>query len=223
MGYDNENARRLVFDVECAALPDASDYLVEAIEAPSNWKDPLKIAAYVAEKQAEQLNRCALDPDLCRIVAVSVWPEDNATPLVSHGGYEMSEADILAWFWRQAQNHQLVGFNCLSYDLPVLLRRSLYLGISHPTIQIDKYKHPNVTDLMMLLSFNGALKYHSLDFYAKRFGCEVEATITGADIGRAVEEQRWSDIETHVLADVQKTAFIAGKLGLFNQALASVF
>lgn len=223
MGFNNENGMRIVFDIETAPLPEAADYLADQIDAPSNYKDPQKIAAYIAERKAEQLAKCALDPDLCRVVAVCAWEEQEADPIPMLAADPCVEKQILEWFWVEADMGHLVGFNCLSFDLPVLLRRSLYLGVKTPLIQIDRFKHPDVTDLMSILSFNGVQKLHSLGFYAKRFGCTVTDSIEGAGIGQAVAEGRWADVEAHVVADVRKTAFIAEKCGYFRPVAAGVF
>lgn len=217
MGMNSENASRLVFDIETAPLPDAADYL-EPAEAPSNYKDPIKIQEFIAAKNAENLERCGLDVDLCRVVAIGFqWEgqDPNAMTLA-----DCDEDGLIKAFWKLAnlrdiQRH-LVGFNCLAFDLPVLLRRSQYLGISAPPIQVDRFKHPQVTDLLSVLSFNGAIKFRGLAFYAKRFGILSTDIMTGADVAQAVREERWKDIAAHVQADVAKTAAIAERLGLFR-------
>lgn len=220
---------RLVFDIETAPIDGAEEY-IEPVSAPSNYKDPEKIAAYVAEKQGEVVSRCSLDPDLCRVVAIGYWAEDGAPCALTirdyigaEGNEHDAEVELLEDFWIVANGKQLVGFNCLAFDLPVLMRRSLYLGVSYPAIQIDKYRHSQVDDLQMFLSFNGAFKMHGLSFYAKRFGFEVEDGITGAEIGQAVIDGRWDDIKRHVEADVQKTALVAAKCGYFNRVTAGAF
>lgn len=223
MGFQNENGRRIVFDCETAPLPEAADYLVEPVEAPANYRDEVKIAAYINEKKAEQLAKCSLDPDLCRVVAVAVQREEDAEPTSLTANDPDEERFVLDYFWGMAGQGHLVGFNCLSFDLPVLLRRSLYLGVKIRLIQIDRFKHPEVTDLLSVLSFNGVQKLHSLNFYAKRFGCTVTDPMDGAGIGLAVLEGRWDDVHAHVRADVQKTAFIAEKCGYFRPVAASVF
>lgn len=222
MGLNNENCRYMCFDIETAPLPEAIDYIEQA-EAPANYKDPLKIAAYIEEKNAENLERCGLDVDLCRIVAIGWWREGDNKPRTVLEGSATSEADMIRAFWTHAEDSHLVGFNCLGFDLPVLLRRSLYLGVKTPLLQIDRFKHPQVTDLIQLLSFNGLLKLRGLSFYAKRFGFDIEDGLSGADIAKAVEEGRWQDIETHVTADVHKTALLAAKLGYFNRVTSGAF
>lgn len=223
MGYNDENAARIVFDIETAPLPDAADYL-EPAEAPSNYKDPAKIAAVVAEKNAENLSKCGLDVDLCRVVAIGLWRETMDEPIAMTVGPNFSgdEARMLGWCWDYIGSAHLVGFNCLGFDLPVLLRRSLYLGVAAPHIQIDRFKHPQVTDLMDELSYSGKLRLRGLSFYARRFGIAVPDGLTGADIAQAVKDERWDDIRAHVEADVTKTAALAERLGYFRRVEAAV-
>lgn len=216
MGLNSENAARLVFDIETAPLPEAADY-IESAEAPSNYKDATKISEYIAAKNAEQIEKCGLDVDLCRIVAIGWQLETDPEPstaLVS----DATEALMLTRFWREVGDRHLVGFNCLGFDLPVLLRRSLYLGVPAPRIQIDRFKHPQVTDLMDELSYGGKLRLRGLSFFCRRFGIDIADPMTGADIAQAVRENRWADIEAHVKADVEKTAALANKLGYFSHA-----
>lgn len=224
MGYQNENARRCVFDLETAPLTNAIDYLTEAVAAPSTWKDPDKIAARVTAKRYEQLEDCSFDPDLCRIVAIGHWLEDEDGPTVAIARDETDETSLLARFWDLVRDRHLVGFNCCAFDAPVLLRRSLYLGVPTPLLQIDKYRHPGITDLQLVLSFNRVRRMHSLSFYAKRFGlAETDDTLTGADIHQAVIDERWDDITRHCLSDVVKTAGVAAKCGYFTSVPMGVF
>lgn len=216
MGYNSDNSARLVFDIETAPLGDAASYM-EPAEPPANYKDPIKIQAYIAEKNAENLDRCGLDVDLCRVVAIGYQVEGDDPQSLLVGIDCPTEADLLRAFWLRVADRHLVGFNCLAFDLPVLLRRSQYLGVPTPSIQIDRFKHPTVTDLATVLSFNGAIRMRSLSFYAKRFGISCDPDqLTGVDIAQAVKDGDWAGIEGHVKADVQKTAALASKLGLFH-------
>lgn len=224
MGYNNSGARRLVFDVETAPLEDAASYL-EPVEAPANYKNPEAIAAYQTKAHAEQLAKCALDVDLCRVVAIGWQAEGDDVFALTVTRPEVMECDgglpeslVLRMFWQRVADSHLVGFNCLGFDLPVLFRRSLYLGVPTPSIQIDRFKHPRVTDLMSLLSLDGRLRLRGLAFYCKRFGIEVNDPLKGAEVGQAVAEGRWDDVGAHVLADVKKTALLAEKMGLFMAA-----
>lgn len=221
MGYNDSNRRHanasLVFDCEAVAIDGAGNYL-EAASAPGNYKDPEKIAAYVAEAKREQLSKAALDVDLGRVVALGVLLGGDDEPLVHLARDEQDEASLLDWFWNLLGPLQtrptLVGFNCMGYDLPMLLRRSLYLGVSAPRLPMNKYRHDGIEDLMLALSFDGALKFRGLDFYCKRFGINVPDDTTGKDIAVLVTAGNWAGVEAHCRADVLKHAALARRIGV---------
>ena len=222
MGYSQDASSTigrpwLVFDIETAPLSGVAEYLTEPIEAPGNYKDPEKIKAYVAEKRQAQVDRAALDLDLCEIAAIGI-----GLPLAAYAQTRgtTSEADMLRGFWSFVRNTQkeggiLVGFNCLSFDLPILLRRSLYLGIETPQIPVDKYRHDGVVDVLDVLTFSGKVTMRSQAFYCKRFGIPYN-TISGAEVPGLVRAGLWSDIDAHVRADVAATTALAARVGLIH-------
>ena len=218
MSYNNESASPMIFDLETVAIPDAAEY-VEPATAPANYKDQAKIDAYVAEATAKILDKAALDLDLCRIVAMG-WDESTATSQLDPTVYTMplgepEERAMLRHFWQRAGDRPLLGFNVVAFDLPVLLRRSLYLGVPTPPYTLSKYKHPQIIDLMQILSFDGLLPYRSLSFYAKRFGLDVPADdTTGADIARLVAAGDWDAVAAHCQTDVIKTRALARRIGV---------
>ena len=208
MGINNEFAGKppLVFDIETAPIVGVETYL-EPVSAPSNYKDEAKIAAYIAEAEKTQADKAALDPDLARIVALGFRLAKDTTVVCAMD--EDSERALLRLFWETASSVrygvQFVGFGNLEFDLPVLYRRSLYLDVPSVSVQIDRFKHPDVTDLMQILSFNGRNKYHSLGFYAARFGLLHEDAIKGAQIPALVLAGDWEAVQAHVRADVDLT------------------
>ncbi len=203
--------RFCVFDIETAPLADAEAYIPPA-KPRANLKDPAKIEADVREKTAASLERAALDPDLCRIVAAG-WECDGRAESVVCDHAEQ-EGHLLERFWTQTQGATLVGFNCLGFDMPVLLRRSLYLGVSAPSFALNKYRPGSIVDLMQLLAYQGTLTYRSLGFYCQRFGIEVPDDVTGADIGALVAAEEWGKVHDHVRADVAKTTALARRVGV---------
>src|SRR3990167_2369062 len=233
MGFNGEHAHVvgapwMVFDIETCPMPGCAEYLTDDIDAPSNYKDPAKIAAYVAEKRAKQIADAGLDLDLCEIVAIG-W----RLPFVGDGGPSdctyaqtretTSETDMLSGFWRFVQAVQrdggnLVGFNCLSFDLPILLRRSLYLDVPVPKIALDKYRHEGVIDVADVLTFNGRMTWRSLSFYARRFGIPHDDSVKGDQIAALVAAGEWEKVAGHARADVQTTKALAQRIGLIYQA-----
>ena len=199
----------VVLDIETVASPDCAE-LLDPVKPPSNYKDPAKIAAYCEEKRADQIARAALEPDLCEIVACGVQCGMEALHVESRATEE--ECSLIEWLWMILGNHRAVGFNILSFDLPVLIRRSQLLGIPVPDISLDRYRTPHL-DLLERLTFNGRLTMRSLAFYCRRFGIPCEDTVTGADIAGLVVAGDWAAIEAHVRSDVAKTAALAQKLG----------
>lgn len=222
MSYNSENGYPIVFDLETAPIADAADYL-EPSSAPANYKDPEKIAAYLADAQQKALDKAALDLDLCRIVALG-FDDSTLTSQLEPTIYTMplgepEERAMLREFWAKVGDRPLLGFNCLAFDIPVLLRRSLYLGVEPRPFVMSKYKHPGITDLMQVLSFDGLLPYRGLAFYVKRFGLDVPADAhTGSDIGQLVAAGNWPAVAEHCRIDVIKTRLLAQRIGLLPAA-----
>lgn len=218
MGYNDEEAGRIVIDIETVACPDAASFL-DPVRAPANYKDEAKIAAYRTEKFTEQVSKAALEPDLCEVVAVGILLPDDPRPAVVSTRDQHSETELLALLWWAVGQRAIVGFNSLSFDLPVLIRRSQLLGVAFPTLNLDRYRTPHV-DLLERLTFNGKLTYRSLGFYLRRFGIPHDDTVKGADIAQLVAEGRWEAVGSHCRADVEGTAALARRLGWLPQIAA---
>jgi hypothetical protein len=210
----------LVIDLETAAIDRAGEF-VETPSAPANYKDEAKIAAYIEEARQTSINRCGLDPDLGRIVCGGFMLEGrDDEPVVIPCRTERDEALFLRDLWKEVvlpnrAHRTIITFNGLSFDLLFLMRRSLYLGVVYPHLNIDRYRTSHV-DLCARLSFNGVLKPHSLQFYAKRFSLPVEPDpISGADIPAMVKDgsdTSWKMIQRHCRSDVLTTYLLASRL-----------
>jgi len=211
--------RHLIIDVETIAIDDVATYL-EPVSAPSNYKDEVKIKAYIAEETQRQVEKAALDIDLARIVCLGFQLAGDEVPQTLLMKDELQETEMLGRFWDTFWKVYVPGgtvaitFNGLAYDLPLLLRRSLYLGVTAPKLQLDRFRHPDAIDLMQILCMDGRLKMHGLQFYANRFKIPVEQDITGADIGAAVAAGDWAAVERHCAADVQTTYLLAKRMGV---------
>jgi hypothetical protein len=222
MGFNSEGSASssIVFDCEAIAIDDAGNY-IEPISPPSNYKDPEKIAAYCEQAQRDALAKAALDIDLGRIVALGS-SHGSSDVIVALARDEQDEADILRAFWARVtasntyNRPTLIGFNCLGYDLPLMLRRSLYLGVQAPRFQMGKYRHDGIEDLMLSLSFDGAVKYRGLSFYCRRFGLDVPDETSGAQIAALHAAGDWDGIANHCRCDVLKTAALARRVGVLS-------
>lgn len=219
-GYANYRAP-VVFDIETAPVSGARDY-IERPQAPSHYRDEEKIAAYIEEKHAELIDRAALDPDLTRVVCIARQSELEEVPLCGVARDEDEERALIAAFWLAlgsgSDQATVVGFGILTYDLRVLMRRSLYLNVRTPHMSLDKYRHPGVIDLMDELSFHGGEKYHSLNFYVKRFGLgPFDDDITGASVGACIAVGDWDSVTRHCRIDVEKERALALRIGVLDK------
>lgn len=231
----------VVFDAETYRISNAADFLepvvVDPIKPDKRFTDPAKIEADIATKEADreseiarktqaQLDNCALDPYLSRIVSLGwCWAGDEiATIRVCRT--ESQEAEALREFWALTVDPStravtpLVGFNHRAFDMPLLMIRSLFLGVRAPILNTDRYRSPH-PDVMLALSHNGALKPHKLSWYGRRFGLNVDDAFSGKEIAGLVESENWDGVAKHNEADVLITKGIAEKLGIIRPRLAT--
>lgn len=202
--------RSVVIDLETVAAPSVHE-LLDPIKAPGHYKDPFKIQTYQIDKLAERIATASLEPDLCEVVAVGFDTGSGAQAITRA---ECDETELLLRMWEAVAGKCCIGFNILKFDLPVLIRRSQLLEIPCPVMALDRYRTPHI-DLLERLSFNGAITYRSLNFYARRFGLDCpDDDVHGHEIPGLVADGEWAAILKHCLADVEKTKLLAQRLGI---------
>jgi hypothetical protein len=219
----------ITFDCETLACEDAEQY-IEAGEAPSNYKDPVKIAAYIEEQRKNRLEKAAADIDLARLLCGSFLTADGHvsthTAVSVRGNYSdaIEAACVNLCLNELASADIVIGFY-LDFDLPLLLRRAQLLGLSDVPTLDTRYKHmtlvqpetgyqTRVLDLANELTWKGTVSLKSLDFYARRFGCPHTTPFGGSDIAGLYADGRMEDIIAKNVTDVQQTAWLAKRLGL---------
>jgi predicted PolB exonuclease-like 3'-5' exonuclease len=205
-----------IVDLETIAHPDAGNWL-EPVEPDARLVDPVKIKASIESKTADRNEKLGLDPDCCRMVALGYVDVGTGDPVVDLCHDEDQETDVLRRFWASYRQHEttLVTFYGFLFDLPVLMRRSLYLGVPYPPLSIDKYRSKHI-DVWQKLSWNGAIKAHGLAFYAKRFGIGTLDKVDGADVARLWAAGQYEVVRDHCLSDVGLTHALANKLKLLE-------
>jgi hypothetical protein len=214
MGYVNRNIRRpwLVLDLETTAIADIDDF-ADDVRIDSRLKDPAKIA----EARAAALEKAALDMDLARIVCAGMWDSADASPYSATEELLDEPAQVRAMWTGIAEcignGGQIVGYNLIGYDLPLLMRRAQYLSIPFTPIDLNKYRPGAVLDLQNVLSFQGAKPFRSLSFYCRRFDIDVPDSTSGADMPALIAAGDWDAVRTHNLADLRRTQALAQRLG----------
>jgi predicted PolB exonuclease-like 3'-5' exonuclease len=123
--------KKLYFDIETGPADDAVQFEPQ-FEASKVLKDPLKIAADIADKRAAWWDKLALSALTGQVLAIG-WAGDDGEVTVITQTSILSEIDVITAFWNATRSAEtLVGFNSNAFDLPFLWRRSIKLGIVIP-------------------------------------------------------------------------------------------
>lgn len=208
-------SRWIVLDVASAPLANAADFIDKsAIEAPSNYKKPEAIAGYIEEEYASRVARAGLDLDLARITAIGMAGEGYAqVNLCRTEDDERQQLTDLALALRVDDRPTLVTYGGFHFDLPLLMRRSRYLGVNFPTLNLDRYKSPHL-DLLLELSDRDPSRRRSLSFYCRRLGwSDLCKTLSGAEEAQVFTSGRWEDLQASVEHDVEATRRLASWMG----------
>lgn len=208
----------LIVDVASAPIPDVASYLEGTVKAPANYKDAEKIAAYVAEKEAERAAMAATDVDLGRLTALGQRWSCDRTSVAGSVETEEHERTVLASLAvNLKQRPTLVTFGGFNFDLPFLMRRARYLGVPFPAINLDRYKSPHL-DLCELLADRNPQRRRSLDFYVRRMGWTDlwPKPLSGADEARVHETGAWDQLVESVRRDVEATYRLAVWAGVIE-------
>lgn len=206
----------LCLDLSTAPILDAAHYLEGAVKAPSNY-GPDAAEKYIREKSAERLQMAATDVDLARITGVARISSADHLPMVDvDTGGDNEAAIIRAAIDAVRDTVSVITFGGFAFDLPILMRRARYLGLSCPTFNLDRYRSPHV-DLCEVLSDRNPQRRRSLLFYAKRLGWDdIQKPLSGADEARVPETGQWDALAASLRHDVTATYRLARWLGLIR-------
>ena len=110
-------------------------------------------------------------------------------------------------------------FNGLAFDLVILERRYLYLGLPALGWQLDKYR-TNHIDLLARLSGGDRERRRSLEFYVRRLGwADLHKPLSGADEALAPGRGQWLELAESVSHDVTATVRLARWMGILPAAV----
>ena len=208
---------RVVVDIETLGYPFESfdevrqDYLLKFAETDAEREEAIqKLSLYPTTAQVIAIGMLNPDSNRSKVLFQSDSPgetlsEDEQVQFVS-----CPESEILAHFWNDITKYdQFITFNGRGFDCPFLMLRSTILGVK-PSRNLMPYRYESSPhcDLLDQLTFYGATRKFSLDFYCKSFGIESPKShgITGLDLGRLFEEKRFKEIAEYCLGDVRATA-----------------
>jgi uncharacterized protein YprB with RNaseH-like and TPR domain len=208
---------RVVFDIETLG------FSLEDFDTPR--QEYLMKAAETEEDRTEVIARLSLSPFTARVVAVGMlnpesgqgkvfYQHPGGTPTLSADDMiefvPGNEGEILTEFWRAVARYgQFITFNGRTFDCPFLMLRSAILNVK-PTRNLMPYRYNanEHCDLLDQLTFYGAFRKFSLDFYCRSFGIRSPKSegISGEDVGRLFREGNYHTIAEYCLGDVRATA-----------------
>jgi len=166
----------IVFDIETGPLPTAElEDRIPKFEAPANYKDEAKIAAYITQKRLDWIERAALDATTGQILAIGILDcrEPGVEKLNTLAG---DEREIIAAFSSivlqcGGSGWPLIGWNILGFDLPFILRRSWILRVALPQwIRSGRYWDRCFIDAMDVWACGNRDQAVSLDLAAATLG-----------------------------------------------------
>ena len=190
----------LFLDIETADNPAMVSCLPE-LNAKANLKDPEKIAADLEEKRAKQRANMALDGDYGQVTAIG-WAWNNEAVPTAEMGYERELIATASELIYQAD--YVITFNGKSFDLPYLWTRARHHGAAMPYPEPDtnKYRDHWHIDVMLLLTYRGAIPAKPMAQYAQVYGVAHNDVLKGSDMPRLYHEGEHDLIAQHVIDDV---------------------
>ncbi len=221
--------QRMVIDIETLGFafesfdPAQQDYLMKFANSDT--------------ERTEAIQRLSLYPATARIIVIGMMDPDTGHGRVhyhapaSEGHQDGDpnvqyvpgdESEMLTRFWRDVEGvDQIITFNGRGFDCPFLLLRSAMLGIkASRDLMPYRYDPSRHCDLLDQLTFYGATRRFSLDFYCKAFGIESPKShgITGLDLRRLYDEGRYREIAEYNCGDLRATADLFSIWSMFLAA-----
>lgn len=180
---------------------------VEAEEAASAKprKGLFEAVAKIRSLIDDRRKLLSVTPEYCRIVAAgwSVSGDEISARVI--GKDREDEIRFLEEFWEWAKSvRTIVGFNCLHFDLPVILIRSALLGVTPSRrINLSPYRNTDVCDLMTLRWPKS--KPMGLKPLAKALGIEIPADDVDGSMVEDLYNREPERLKEYVKSDVEIT------------------
>jgi hypothetical protein len=120
-----------------------------------------------------------------------------------------TEKEILEQFWDRLRSYnQIITFNGRGFDAPYLIIRSSIYRIK-PTKNLMgyRYDYKEHCDLLEQMTFYGATRKYSLDFYAKSFKLtnSKDGGVDGSMVGDLYKQGKYMDIARYCARDLVTT------------------
>ncbi len=208
----------LVFDIETLTDLKAGAHLYH-LDLPD---DDLEQALSKIRRQESGMDFQRLP--LHEIVCISgLWVDEHGLRLFSFSQEHFSEAEILAKFLSifDKRHPNLVSWNGSQFDLPVILFRAMYHGLSAPSLfdqgELDtqkrynnyqnRYHHRHIDVMDVMAMFNGR-NFQKLDDIACLLGFPGKRGESGYHVPSYVQHEQWLKLTSYCEGDVLNTWLI---------------
>jgi hypothetical protein len=167
----------LIFNVETIGDESTPPELfpsMDDFDAPSTYKDPVKIVEYKQREMAKAIAKMSLSPLTARIVCASFKTSDVPEILTFTAMNRENEHKLLenvAKMFSLYETKTMVGFNSKSFDIPMIAISLARHGIKVPfdfRVAINKYDSYLHIDLYQILT-NFEMKRGKLSDWCARF------------------------------------------------------
>ncbi len=209
----------LVFDIETMTDLKSGAHLYDLNLEPSDLEQAL--AKLRRQESGNDFQRLPLHEIVC---ISGLWIDENGTmKLFSFSQENFSEAEILSKFLSifDKRHPTLVSWNGAQFDLPVILYRTMYHGLSAPSLfdqgEIDtqkrynnyqnRYHHRHI-DLMDVMSMFNLRNFQKLDDIAHMLGYPGKRGESGYFVPEYVKTQQWLKLTSYCEGDVLNTWLI---------------
>lgn len=190
--------------------PGAEDAARDRISAPSNYKDPVKIEAYIAEKAAEAWRMTSLNGAYGEIICIGfAIGDDEPTAYWREVGGD--EAELLESFWQHIDETTTagptwIGHRVVGFDLRFLWQRSVLNGVP-PSRPLPLDAGPwsrEVFDTGYAWTGDRSRGIRLAEL-ARIFGMEAKSDMDGSEVWDAVQAGRIKDVVSYCMEDVRIT------------------
>jgi len=207
---------RLIVDIETIGF----DF--ESFDAKN--QDYLLKFANTEEEKEDAIKRLGLYPLTGEIVTIGLLNPDTMKGQIlfqdkdqkianfQENGFSFeagTERDILDKFWQAVKSYdQIITFNGRTFDIPFLMLRSAVNSIRiSRNLMGYRYDFKKHCDLLEQLTFYGATRKYSLDFYAKSFGISSskDGGTDGSMISDLYKEGKYLEVARYCSRDLFTT------------------
>jgi 3'-5' exonuclease len=219
----------IYFDIE--TIPAQSDYIKTYIQsnltAPSSYKKPESISAWIEENKEQVYRKTALNGGFGQIVCIGYAINDKDVRVIYFDNWVSSEKQILQLFfndlieiYRPSSDitPHFIGHNIENFDLRFIYQRAIVLGVKPPSfLPLNSKSYNNMYIFDTMTEWAGKRNYVSLNEICLSLGLPLKSDeIDGSKVWEFVQEGKLKQVADYCANDVEKVRAIHKRLTFQN-------